>query len=330
MSGLITARAELPVDSRMTDVGATLSCFRHGASDPTTWLTSVGRGVTSAGDFIRATRTPDGPGTLHIRWSTGADDAVDRATDVDGLAGISVATYGPGGDWLAHRAPAMLGVDDTDAHGLDTSPNDVVARAARAHRAVRIGASGDLYHELLPTIIEQRITSGEAHAQWTRVCRELSEPAPGPFARLLLPPEPSVLARRPGWWFHPLGIERKRAEPLTHVARHASKLWDWASFDTVAARQKLHLLSGVGQWTIGTVLGSALGDPDAVAVGDYHVKNMVGYTLAGEPRATDERMIELLEPFRGQRGRVVRMLKYSGVAAPKFGPKQRILPMYAW
>lgn len=332
MSGLIAARADRPVDSRMTDVRATLSWYRCGAHDPTTWLTSIGRGATSAGDFVRATRTPDGPGTLHIRWSgrAASDGMFDTTSEVEGVAGISLATYGPGGDWLAHRAPAMLGVGDTGAHGLEASSNIVVARAARANRSLRIGASGDLYHELLPTIIEQRITSGEAHTQWGRLCRELSEPAPGPFTRLLLPPEPDVLARRPGWSFHPLGIERKRAEPLINVARHASKLWDWASSGPVVARQKLHLLGGVGQWTIGTVLGPALGDPDAVAVGDYHLKNMVGYTLAGEARATDERMIELLEPFRGQRGRLVRMLKYSGVAAPKFGPKKRILPMSTW
>ena len=32
----------------------------------------------------------------------------------------------------------------------------------------------------------------------------------------------------PAWWFHPLGIEMKRARPLIAVARVASKLWGWA------------------------------------------------------------------------------------------------------
>ena len=139
-----------------------------------------------------------------------------------------------------------------------------------------------------------------------------------------------MLARQPSWWFHPLGIERKRAEPLLRVAQHAAKFWDWAALTPSETRAKLHLMDGIGQWTIGNVLGPALGDPDAVAVGDYHLKNMVGSVLAGEARATDERMLELLEPYVGQRGRVVRLLRLNSAAAPKFGPKKRILPMHTW
>jgi len=32
-------------------------------------------------------------------------------------------------------------------------------------------------------------------------------------------------------------------------------------------------------------------------------------------------MLELLEPYRGQRGRVIRLLEASGIAAPRFGPR---------
>ena len=67
---------------------------------------------------------------------------------------------------------------------------------------------------------------------------------------------------------------------------------------------KLALLPGVGPWTVGSVLGPALGDPDAVPVGDFHFPNIVAWNLAGEARGDDQRMLELLEPFRGQRGRV--------------------------
>ena len=57
---------------------------------------------------------------------------------------------------------------------------------------------------------------------------------------------------------------------------------------------------------------------------------MVAWALVGEPRATDERMLELLEPYAGQRGRVVRLIKTAGLGAPKFGPRKRVLPMHAW
>jgi hypothetical protein len=48
---------------------------------------------------------------------------------------------------------------------------------------------------------------------------------------------------------------------------------------------------------------------------------MVAWALAREPRGTDERMLELLEPYRGQRGRVVRLLELAGMKAPRFGPR---------
>ena len=147
---------------------------------------------------------------------------------------------------------------------------------------------------------------------------------------MLLPPSPSAIAARPAWWFHPLGIEAKRAEALRTVAKHAAKLWDWARLPPVEAAAKLALLPGVGQWTIGSVMASAMGDPDAVAVGDFHLKNLVSYSLAGEPRGTDDRMLELLAPYAGQRGRVVRLLQLDGRPPPKFGPRHRILPMAQW
>ncbi len=41
-------------------------------------------------------------------------------------------------------------------------------------------------------------------------------------------------------------------------------------------------------------------------------------------------VLELPEPYAGQRGRVVRMLACHGSPPPKFGPKKRILPMRSW
>ena len=308
-------RVPLTVDTvarRTVDVGATLSWFRHGVGDPTTRLTRHGAGT---GAFARATFTPDGPATVLVRWG--------------GRRPVAEA-WGPGAEWMLGRVPAMTGADDDGAPELRRAPDPAVRRAARDRRGDRLGASGDLYHELLPTIIGQRITSGEARRQWRRLCRELGTPAPGPIADLLLPPAPRELAGRPTWWFHPLGIERKRAQALITVARHADHLWRWAALGAGAAGPLLGRLRGVGLWTVGSVLGPALGDADAVPVGDYHLKHLVAWALAGEPRATDERMLELLAPYGGQRGRVARLLKLTVGGAPSFGPRQRIQPMHTW
>lgn len=285
-------------------IGETLSYYRFGSGDPTTRL----------GDhqFWRATYTPDGPGTIHI-------DFRDKR--------LRSRAWGPGGDWLLARADAMTGGRDPGCSFTDAHP--AIIAAQRDHPDLRFGASFTLYHELIATILGQRVTAGEGVVQWRRLVMQLGPTAPGPGG-LLLPPSADDLATRPAWWFHPLGIEAKRAVPLREVAKHASKLHAWASLSSQAVAEKLALLRGIGPWTIGSVMATALGDPDSVAVGDFHLKNVVGHALAGRARSTDEEMLRLLEPYRGQRGRVVRLLLAAGHSAPAFGPRRRVLPMNRW
>jgi len=87
------------------------------------------------------------------------------------------------------------------------------------------------------------------------------------------------------------------------------------------AQARLRAIPGVGAWTAAEVAARAWGDPDAVSVGDYHLPSLVAWALAGEPRGTDDRMLELLAPFAGQRGRVIRLLEVSGLTAPRRGPR---------
>jgi 3-methyladenine DNA glycosylase/8-oxoguanine DNA glycosylase len=293
-----------PLQQRM--IRLNLAWYRTGRGDPTTWI--------GAGAMVRAVLTPDGPATVRLGWES-AD-------------GLTVDAWGPGAAWAASAAPAM------SALGKDLAPlaahHHVVAKAARERPGFAAGASGDLYHALLPTVIAQRITSREAVRQWSLLARRLGEPAPGPFPGLLLPPAPERLARMPTWWFHPLGIEVKRARTLVAVARVASRLWDWATLGADQAAAKLQLVPGIGPWTIGMVRGPVFGDDDAVPVGDYHFPHSVSWNLAGEPRGDDARMLELLEPYRPQRGRVLRLIGLAGKRAPAFGPKRRILPMHRW
>jgi 3-methyladenine DNA glycosylase/8-oxoguanine DNA glycosylase len=287
-----------------TNLQATLGVFRTGRHDGTTRL--------SGNEFWRATLTPDGPAALHLTWWRG---------DLEAHA------WGPGAAWMLERVPRMLGHDDA---GFEC-PADAHPAVRQAHRnqpGLRIAASGALYHELLPVILAQRVTGMEATRQWNALTRRLGRPAPGPNPTLLLPPMPEDLLAKPAWWYHPFGIEAKRADALRMVARHATRIGEWAELPAPDAASKLSLLHGIGAWTIGSALGPAHGDPDAVPVGDYHVPNMVSWALAREPRGTDARMLDLLTPYAGQRGRVIMLLGRDGNAAPKFGPRQRIQPMY--
>ena len=83
---------------------------------------------------------------------------------------------------------------------------------------------------------------------------EYGEPAPGPYAELLLPPAPRALARvDPDAWLY-LGILRKQGETLRRVAMKARRMDEAATMSFDDAERRLLALSGVGPWTAGSVM----------------------------------------------------------------------------
>jgi endonuclease III len=286
------------------DLRQTLGALQNGRHDPTTRVTSR--------EVWRATRTPLGPGTLRLWW--------------EGTS-LRAHAWGPGADWLLHRVPHLVGAGDRP-YDLPT-PDDVVATALAAAPGLRIGRCDTLLHVLVPTVLAQRVTGGEAMRAWRQLCQHLAEPAPGPPG-LVLPPDPDELAALPYWWFHRLGVERRRADTITRCARRASGLERLTELPATEAARRLASVPGVGTWTVGSVMGPVFGDPDAVPVGDFHLRHTISWAMAGEPRGTDERMLELLAPYTGQRGRVIRALLLAGWTEPRRGPRQRIPPIARW
>jgi endonuclease III len=286
------------------DLRQTLGSLQNGRHDPTTRVTSR--------EVWRATRTPIGPGTLRLWW--------------DGTR-LCAHAWGPGADWLLQRVPHLVGAGDRP-YDLPT-PDDVVARALAAAPGLRIGRCDTLLHVLVPTILAQRVTGGEARRAWRQVCQRMAEPAPGPPG-LVLPPRPDDLAALPYWWFHRLGVERRRADTIRACARRAAGLERLVELPAADAARRLGTVPGVGPWTVGSVMGPVFGDPDAVPVGDFHLRHVISWAIAGEPRGTDERMLELLAPYEGQRGRVIRALLLAGWSEPRRGPRQRIQPIARW
>ncbi|MBK6043501.1 hypothetical protein [Streptomyces sp. MBT55] len=59
-------------------------------------------------------------------------------------------------------------------------------------------------------------------------------------------------------------------------------------------------------------LQPTLGAPDALTLGDLHLPVQVGYALTGDRRRTDEQMLQLLEPYAGQRHRAARLILLGG------------------
>jgi 3-methyladenine DNA glycosylase/8-oxoguanine DNA glycosylase len=165
------------------------------------------------------------------------------------------------------------------------------------------------------------VTGLEAKRAWRGLVGRWGEPGPGPLRNLRVPPAPAVLAALPYHALHDLGVERRRAETLRAVARNARRLDEAAALPAAEARRRLCAVGGVGQWTAAEVARTALGDADAVSVGDYHLPHVVCFALAGERVGDDARMLDLLAPFAPHRGRVCRLLETAGLGPPRRGPR---------
>lgn len=219
---------------------------------------------------------------------------------------------------MLSAAPGLLGALD-DPHSFDP-PHGLVRDLHRRNLDLRISRTGRMFEALVPAILGQKVTTTASKRSLAALLRAHGEPAPGP-SDLRVYPEPRVLADLPYYDFHPLGIEKKRATTIKEVANRATRIEGLVSGTTIEAADFLCKLPGVGPWTAALVTAAAMGDADAVPVGDFHIPNTIAWALAEEPRGTDERMLELLEPYRGHRGRAIRLIKGSGIAAPAYGPR---------
>ena len=277
--------------------------FLHGRNDPTCAIVD--------GEFWRATLTPAGPGTLRIISPLSPQPTYEG--------------FGPGGSWLVERAADLLGFRDTDV--VVTPVHEAVARAQEEFGHLRLGRSSSPYHELLPAVLGQRVTGIEAMRQWHNITMTFGNPAPGPLDHLMLPPDPDRLRSLPYFELHQFGIEKKRADTLRAVARSIDRLMSPSLLTSAPSESTKFLrhIDGVGQWTAAVAGGLAFGDPDALLVGDFHVKNTAAWALRGVIRGTDEEMITEMRPYAGQRHRVMRWLELAGWRAPARGPRQRIV-----
>ena len=279
----------------------TLGAYRMGPGDPTIRL--------ERGRLAWAHQTPAGPATMEV---------VRRGEE------ISVDLWGEGSNWLTPRVPDLLGLrDDPTAF----APKDPSFRSIwKRTLGIHLPTLPSLFPRLAQVILLQLVTTSEGQRAWRRIVRDLGALAPGPHD-LRLPPRSADVAGAPWVRYVGDGVPHKQARTLVRSARAMASLEDSGIWGGEEALQSIAELRGIGPWSVGYLRGTALGDPDAVITGDYHLPHSAAWILAGRERGTDDEMLALLEPYRGHRFRVIRALLASGIRAPRRGPKKAIRPL---
>ncbi len=285
--------------------GHTLAPLRRGPRDPCFQ-------VSGDGTVWRTSLLPTGPVTASI--SRAAANAA------------HCVAWGSGAQEFVETLPALLGADDDASDFVPRDPT--VAAAHRRLPHLRLGRTGLVLEALIPAVIEQRVPGADAFRSWRLLVSRYGTPAPGPApATMRVPPPADVWRNIPSWEFHRANVDPRRAQTVVTCARRAASLERLVARPAAQAREALTSLPGVGEWTAAETAQRAFGDADAVSVGDYHIPKMIGWTLLGRP-VDDAVMLELLEPMRPHRHRVVRLLEASGLAyEPRRGarlPVQRI------
>jgi len=279
-------------------------------------------------DLIRTTRPVGGKGVLGsvVRdhgsvWRaerTAAGAATLRLTAV--TAGVRADAWGPGAGLAVARAPGFVGALDDPSQ---LRPRDmVVSDLTRRFPGHRLTRTATVWEHLPPTILGQKVPTVAAERAWQGILRRFGERPPWPAPdNLVLAPTPRTWCQIGYFELHRFGVERKRATIIARAARRADRLEEAAGMDPEVARRRLRTIDGIGPWTAAFVTQLCHGDPDAVIVGDYNLPHHIAWVLTGERKASDERMLELLEPYRGQRARVQLLIKLFTRRPPRRGPR---------
>ncbi|MEV8267216.1 DNA-3-methyladenine glycosylase 2 family protein [Microbacterium sp. NPDC076911] len=282
------------------DLRRTVLAQRHGAGDPTFFVTP--------NVIWHASRSPEGIATLALRETS-------RGV-------IRAAAWGPGAAWALSQMPALCGRDDY-APDFDAALHPLIAAAHHDNPGLRIGRTDLVFDALASAIIEQKVTGKQAFGAWRHLVRAFGTRAPGPTP-VPLYAAPSIEQWRyiPSWAWHQAGLEPPQSKTIVRAARRGQAL-EQSVLDAVdgeAVDRVLVSQPGVGAWTSAETRIRALGDADAVSVGDFHLSHQVGFALTGM-RVDDDGMLRLLAPWSGQRQRVIRLIGASGMVEPRRGAR---------
>lgn len=283
-------------------LSSTLRPLRRGHGDPTFQL--------DPGGVWRTLRTPAGGATLRLERQQ---------------HGIAATAWGPGAEWAIAGVPELLG-DGDDWSDLDAARHPLIADSLHRNPGLRLLRTRQVFEMLLVAVLEQKVTGKEARQAWRYLLTRHGEPAPGPApAMMRVFPELDVWRRVPSWEWHKAGVGPQRSGTIMRAAAAGNSLERTVEWGRGGDRisSALRSIVGVGVWTAAETTQRAHGDADSPSFGDYHLPALVGWALAGAP-VDDDGMRELLEPWAGQRQRVMRLIESSGFEKPRFGARMTI------
>ncbi|WP_461172131.1 3-methyladenine DNA glycosylase [Arthrobacter sp. Z1-9] len=295
------------------DLSRTLGPILRGNSDPS---------FSVQGSVIwNAFTTEDGPATVRLSPAGGAE--LEHRVDVQ--------AWGPGAAAAVGAVPRLLGAGDDwrafDEPSFHTTLPRMVREARRRSLALRLPSSGRMIDQLVPIILEQKVTVIEARRAYRYLVHRYGTPAPpagnSTPPSLMLAPTAAQWLQVPSWEWHKAGVGPQRSATVMRALRSAVALERLAALPALEAAAKLQTIPGIGIWTAAEVVQRTHGCPDSISVGDYHLAAYVGAALTGR-RTDDAGMLRLLAPWEGHRQRVVRMIQASGFRKPTFGPRMTI------
>lgn len=281
------------------DLIRTLRPLQRGGTDPSHRV---------AGSTVWHTfPAPTGSVTLRLSASGGA---------------VRAEAWGSGRDWALDAVPDLLGARDRPSEFAPQHP--VLRSVLRHHPGVRLGRTGLVFDQVVPAVLEQKVTGVESRRSWREILMRFGTAAPGPAPPgMRVAPSRETLLALPDWEWHRAGVDLPRRRAIRAAASVAPRLEECDALPPADAIRRLLVVPGIGQWTAAEVAQRALGDADAVSVGDYHIPALVGWALVGQ-RLDDAGMLSLLEQYRPHRHRVVRLVELSGISPPRFGPRMPI------
>jgi len=268
------------------------------------------------GGYWRALSRPDGDLLLHAARA-GAD-------------ALLAAWAPPAATWTAEAAEAVLAgwagfADPADGADQLLAGDPRTRRMTVALGPVRLSRIPDVQEAIGRGVIGQLVQFEEARRSCAQLVR-LAGPTVGPLRAW---PDAAALAAIRDWDLRRhCGLSLRGVRALHAAARDdrrltaAAEASDWAALDA-----RLRAIPGIGVWTSAEAR-LALGDPDAVPFGDWHLPSLVGHALgdpADEPAGgwTDTELAGLLEPFRPHRGRVIHALMHGAIRGLSPRPSRR-------